>query len=475
MLQQLKQVGMTYWTRPRTWWGVAIYLGFLGLAISFLSIDKPSDEGEPIGYDILFICFYGALLPAQFLVEHTRWQFNHSRARLVPNFNRAHLLLTALTLLVLLIILPALLSISSGRVILPLMALAALTVSICTASSSAPFYLLFASVIFHKTVGLPWLLSSSVASNRALLLLLFLSWAAIGYWLYRLGYRHEEQAVYDGHTYADSENNTRPFRLATARKQSKENTQGRFKSWQLDRRIDRTLTYADTPPKWRLLCLGNRPIPNFSLRVLVGLVCWAGYMLFVSYEEDISTAGIKVAEFLHTLTPIPWVLTFLGAAFFGMKLAERLPYMTSESLLPLSKKQYLNDLLKGLAAYGLGQWIIFHLIIAVLLHIPFSAEHSPPHDHHLPCLQLDLTGLRGIYFLFCHAALLHVARTWWCDRGCRGVRRHHRGGLWFLAEHARRGRGHGVSCVGYRFDGGVVVSYCKRSKVMVGPGARRRK
>ncbi|NOZ39031.1 MAG: hypothetical protein GXP24_02240 [Planctomycetes bacterium] len=406
MLQQLKQVGLTYVTRPRMWWWAAFVSFFfeLGIPLTWDSGRNPDSQSQ--SFVFLFFCLYSSVLPFIYLQDHTTWQFNHSRARLVPNFNRAHLTFTAFVLFFSLVAVPTLFGITTGGSTLVLMAGTALVISVWSRESQVLRIALISLLFFHENPWIAWLLNASDGSNTPVLLLLLLaSWAAIGWWLCCLGSRHEEQSDYDLHNYADSnQGKSRTFRMAADRKQSEEYSRGRFKVWQLDRGIEHVLAKGRTSPKWRLLCLGNRPNKASSLRLLgifdLMLVC----VLFFVYREHGTVSGNRIAELLHSMTYGLWLLTFLGAAFYGMQLAERAPYMVSESLFPLSKKQYFSDLLRGLATTAVQQWAIVHIAIGVLLFLPLSTEYPPPSIN--TCLSYLWISLASLAFTCSFVTLL---------------------------------------------------------------------
>ena len=380
LLQQLKQVGLTYVTRPRMrWW--AAFLFFL-LCVGILSTwgEGRNVDSQTPSYDFFFLCLLGSVVPFVFLQDHTNWQFNHSRARLVPNFNRAHLTFTALILFLSLIALPTLFGMTTGGSILALTAGTALAISALAHKIPILFALLFFLIFFRENPWLAWLLNAPDGSTRPVLLfLLFASWAAIGRWLSCLVNRHEELPDYDQHNYAESNTSkSRTFRRAADRKQSEDYTRGRLKAWQLDRQIEHLLARANTLPKWRLLRSGNHPskISPWGLLRILGFVLV--YILFIVYKQHGAVSGFQIAEFLYSKPYVLWLWTLFESALYGMQLAERLPFMACESLFPFSKKEYFNGLMRGLANDALQHWALFHLAIGLLLHLPLSPQHPPP-------------------------------------------------------------------------------------------------
>ena len=89
MLEQIKQVGMTYLTQRYLWWGLALF-SLIALPNLLLALSRIArSRMPPIRCCSCSACRCSSLLP--FLVGQVKMQFAHSRARLMPHFLPAHL------------------------------------------------------------------------------------------------------------------------------------------------------------------------------------------------------------------------------------------------------------------------------------------------------------------------------------------------------------------------------------------------
>src|SRR6188472_395797 len=91
MLEQIKQVSLTYLTQRYLWWGLALFsLVALPQVMITLTLNR---NGSTVDASPPMVMMLGMpmfiLLP--FLVGQIKTQFGHSRARLMPQFLSAHL------------------------------------------------------------------------------------------------------------------------------------------------------------------------------------------------------------------------------------------------------------------------------------------------------------------------------------------------------------------------------------------------
>ncbi len=121
MLEQIKQVGMTYVTQRYLWWGLGL-LSLMWLPNFILVVGRRPgvDAASPMLFAIGMPMFI--LLP--FLVGQIKMQFGHSRARLMPQFFPAHLVVLGSILLTAFLLYPWLLASLSRVEPLGLIALA---------------------------------------------------------------------------------------------------------------------------------------------------------------------------------------------------------------------------------------------------------------------------------------------------------------------------------------------------------------
>lgn len=120
MLEQIKQVSLTYVTQRYLWWGLAL-LSLMGLPNFILMMGRrPTvDAGSPM----LFVLGMPMFTILPFLVGQIKMQFGHSRARLMPQFFPAHLIVLGGILLTSFLLYPWLLAGLSGIEPLGLIAL----------------------------------------------------------------------------------------------------------------------------------------------------------------------------------------------------------------------------------------------------------------------------------------------------------------------------------------------------------------
>ena len=124
MLEQIKQVGMTYVTQRYLWWGLALFslMAIPNLLLSTLSNGHgtATDAARPM----LFVLGMPMLFLQTLLVGHAKTQFAHARARLTPQFFPAHLTVLGGILLTVFVLYPFTLALLSRLEPLGLIALA---------------------------------------------------------------------------------------------------------------------------------------------------------------------------------------------------------------------------------------------------------------------------------------------------------------------------------------------------------------
>ena len=200
MLEQIKQVGMTYVTQRYLWWGLAFF-SLTGLPTFFwltMNSNRPtSDAAQSMLFPLGMPMFI--LLP--FLVGQIKMQFGHSRARLMPQFFPAHLTVLGGILLTAFLLYPLLLAGLAGLEPLGLIALAmAIGVpAIWGAQLNRFSAMLISLLVFYSLLtdwGLHWWVIDASSHRGVLALIVVAGVVLVITWLVRLCELTEEMPDY---------------------------------------------------------------------------------------------------------------------------------------------------------------------------------------------------------------------------------------------------------------------------------------
>src|SRR5689334_9183552 len=123
MLEQVKQVSKTYLTQRQFWW--LVVFGGLVMLPNLGMILGPGTDSDRNAHSVMFTSGMPLLFLVPILVGHAKWQFAHWRARLMPNFLPAHLMLLVAILLALFVVYPGCLAWAAGFQPLGLLAITA--------------------------------------------------------------------------------------------------------------------------------------------------------------------------------------------------------------------------------------------------------------------------------------------------------------------------------------------------------------
>ena len=198
MLEQIKQVSLTYLTQRYLWWVLA-FLSLMGLPNLILVMGRrPTvDPASPMLFAIGMPMF--TVLP--FLVGQIKMQFGHSRARLTPHFLPAHLAVLGGILLTSFVLYPLLLAGLSGVTPVAFIALAlAIGVpAIWGAQFNRFSAMLISLVVFYSLLtdwGLHWWVIDASSHRGVLAFIAIAGVIAVIAWLVRLCELTEEMPDY---------------------------------------------------------------------------------------------------------------------------------------------------------------------------------------------------------------------------------------------------------------------------------------
>src|SRR5262245_12548710 len=199
LLNQIKQVGMTYVTQRFLWWGL-LYVGLIALPqllIAGSTKREPIDAAQPIlmilGMPLLFAC--------PFLVGHVKTQLGHPRTWLTPHILPAHVIVLS-GILLLLFVLYALL-LASGTPFEPIgfiaMALSIAVPAMWAAQLNRFIPILVSLGAFYSLLtewGLHWWIVDASAHRPAHLLIVLAGLGLIVAWIWRVTHLREEMDDY---------------------------------------------------------------------------------------------------------------------------------------------------------------------------------------------------------------------------------------------------------------------------------------
>lgn len=366
--RQLQQVALTYSTRRFVQAIVALSGAFCVLMLVAIWADggrKMSDSEGALGLLAIPSVLFAFLLASQ-----AKWQFVDPRARIVPRFATNHVALLVGLALLSLGLAPALLgwlfranmlgstacSIAIGSSMIWLiqgMAGRALLLGLGTAAlmirPGAPFWLA------PELASLTWPYQ---------LMLLVAGWAAFGGWLVRLVNLSEEQRDYSLPIFIQTGSATRLERTQASRVAARlfPNSASSSPSWFTgDYWHDRLagMRALNTRARQQLLRYGFSPAPAWHIAASM-IVGYAVMLCLISMFKEFRAASSGNLSYFSMMIAMPTVLA-PGA------LMMRRGRMPQELLLPLSRRAYVDGLLKAVARNAAMTWSMTQVAILALI------------------------------------------------------------------------------------------------------------
>jgi hypothetical protein len=403
MLAQLKQVAINYVTRPTPleW---AMYL----ILLPFLWTMSTVDRNEPQLLTALMSMPF-AMLPAAAIKNQLRWQFAHPRVHLMPGFGAPHLAVAWMVLVLFAVIAPLIAQWSSPHSLWPFLFCAALGAAIVqlpqqVAGLTTPLFLLwiFGKDHFDNAAIADWL--NAVGYRRPLLITgTLLAWSAVLVAHLKLLRQREDDRGFQPPVLRDTGDRlSRTFRAAKERAASVESARRLDRSWWTSARIDRSIAAASKLPSWRRLDLAfTEPMPPLTTLagVSMTIVCWV-MIIFARMERE----GAWDGEQLRDLAFVSAILVAVAAVVPAINLSRRLPQMTTERVLPLSKRNYTNSILFVCLWRSARYWLALQLLAAIVVFaLPWQGLEPVQPAHVIGYLAISLAGLTcacGVSWLF---------------------------------------------------------------------------
>lgn len=381
-LRQLQQVAYTYLTRPNAWgWFFALlYAGISAIVLGLLVDDEPRNILR-LG-DILFALLLFSIVPPVVCRRHAlAWQFAHPRAALTPGFAAPHLAIVAAAAILCMLIAPIAIASATSASSSFCLAIAAMGVLISVnprtlASLAGPLFLGGKYLENHFDVG-PWInaegyrlsLLIAVAAGSWLLILRGILRDATG--------REEGPRILPVVWSGTNDHSARPFRAAKqalADAQSS-NMELALASRRIDRAIARLARHSDALP-WRKLRLASSQLNPALSGSLIGAFVFAAIFLNRGFTSS-SSPELSQEAWWTMARALP--LVSFGAAMVPVAmLANHIPQMSFERLLPMSNAAYAASLLINPARTGAVLWLTFHIPVMLAAHVLPWKDFDPP-------------------------------------------------------------------------------------------------
>jgi hypothetical protein len=403
MLSQLKQVAITYVTRPTPleW---AMYL----ILLPFLWTMSTVDRKEPQLLTAL-MSMPLAMLPAAAINNQLRWQLTHSRAHLMPGIARPHLAVAWCVLILFAVVAPLLAQCNSPYSVWPFLCSAALGVAMVqlparAAGLTTPLFLLwiFGKESFDNAVLANWL--NAVGYRRPLLISgTLLAWATVIAAHFKLLRQREDDSGYQPPVLKDTGKRlSRTFRAAKDRAASVESARRLDRSWWTSARIDRKIAAASKLSSWRKLDLAFAE-PKPPLATLAGasmtIICW-GMIIYATMRRE----GAWEAEQLRMFNFFSAILLATAAVVPAITLSRRIPQMATERLLPLTKRTYTDSILVVRLRRSARYWLALQIVAAIVVFaLPWQGLEPVQPAHVAGYFAVSLAGLTcacGVSLLF---------------------------------------------------------------------------
>lgn len=368
MISQMKQVVLTYLTQQYLWLAV----GFFAMIIvpNILTVGRSSGRA---GFAMMFALGMPVMMLTPFLVGHVKMQFGHSRARLMPQFMRAHLAVLGGVLLLTFVIYPlglaALSNINPLGILAAGLAIGAPAIWGAQLNRFAP--MLVSMGVFYSlmtTWGMNWWFEQAAAHRPAHALTIAAGAVLVVAWLWRLSTLREEmpdylnayQAMLARRTGSESVEQRRVVASAVGRNK----LTSRIGDWWHARLGG---YYGGTKEGLaRLLRYGYGPMPMeahacFMLAMFVALGI---FMSQFSFTQGARGPGIFGALWFFAMFGI-----LMPGQMAGELLAQRRPRLSYEMLLPVPRRQLIEGLFAAAARNTISTWVIMNLGLALLVAI----------------------------------------------------------------------------------------------------------
>jgi hypothetical protein len=365
MLEQCKQVSKTYLTQRQIWW--ILVFGGLIVVPNLMALFTSNRNADRSANAALFTCGMPMLFLVPILVGHAKWQFAHWRARLMPGFMPAHLLVLVAVLIVLFVLYPFCLARLAGFEPLGLLALTmAVGAPTIWSAHTNRFGPILVSLAAFYSLLTPWGINWWVVQageHLGLLAIVFAAGVALLLaWLVRISHMHEE---------ADDYQNM--YSLMLARRTGTDSSEARRI---LASQVHRNRMTSQLGDWWhsriggyfggspagraRLLRYGFSANPVEIQGLFFAAMVVAVGIFFTHLSFIASGGGFGAMFFLGGFAVL------LPGQMGGEMMAQRRPRMASELLLPLSRDQLLDGLFAASIGNSVRLWLIINSALAIV-------------------------------------------------------------------------------------------------------------
>ncbi len=365
MLEQIKHVLKTYLTQRQIWW--VLLFACLIVLPNLVGMLGPNRETDRNAHSILFTCGMPLLFFVPILVGQAKWQFAHWRARLMPGFLPAHLLVLVGILVAMFFVYPFCLAWAAGVEPLGVLAVTgAIGAPTLWSAHGNRFAPILVSLSVFYSLLTPWGMNFWIlqaGDHLGLLAIIFtVCMALLVAWLVRLRGMREE---------ADDYQNM--YSLMLARRTGTEASEARrILASQIGR--NRLMSqvgdwwhariggyYGGSPAgRTRLLRYGFAANPvEIQGLFFAGTIVAAG--IFFTHLSFLASGGGFGAMFFLAAFAI-----LLPGQMGGELMAQRRPRMGNELLLPLSRSQLFDGLFAASVGNSARLWLIINAALAVV-------------------------------------------------------------------------------------------------------------
>lgn len=364
ILKQIEQVGLTYLTQKYLWYGVAIF-GLFAIPNIFLATSANHSNASPK----LFILGMPMLMLLPLLIGQVKMQFAHSRARLMPRFLPAHLIVLGGILLLSMVFYPIMLARISRVEPLSLLALtfAIGAPAIWGAQLNRFWPMLVSMSVFYSLFtewGMKWWIVESALHRSWHAAIVLVGAALVCVWLRRLcvvdeewdDYQNTYQALLARRTGSEAIEQRRVVANAVGRNPI---------MWRIGDWWHARLGGFYGGSKFglvRLLRYGSGVTPS-EVNGLFMLTFFAAYCLFLS--KFVNSPG-KGGGAMGGVWFFVIFMIFMPGHMAGEALAQRRPRIANELFLPLSRKQLIDGLFAASAYNSIVVWLIMNFGLGIL-------------------------------------------------------------------------------------------------------------
>ena len=376
MLEQIKQVSLTYLTQRYLWWVLAL-LSLMGLPSLMMLAHSSSGPNTNAGQSMLFAIGMPMFTVLPFLVGQIKMQFGHSRARLTPEFFPAHLAVLCGILLTSFVLYPWLLAALSGVTPVAFISLAfAIGVPAIWGAQLNRFSAMLISLgVFYSLLtewGLRWWVVEASSHRGVLTFIAVGGVVAVIAWLVRLCELTEEmpdyQNVYMAMLARRTGSEAVEQRRVVAMQIGRNQLMARVGDWWFDRIGG---YYGGSKAGLvRILRYGFAAAPVEVQGLAMALMIVAVGIFFTRFSI-LAKSGANVSGVFFFIQ----FSMLMPAQTAGELLAQRRPRIAWEMLLPVSRAQLIDGLFAASARNAFAMWLMMNaafLIVVGLQENPVS-------------------------------------------------------------------------------------------------------